>query len=159
MTAGELETLCDPAAPPVIASAPGDQQCDAERRAALRERARELREQAQRLLAQSDALAKVVKDYTRHDLQDQSQRSRKDSMQRSAYARLVARLGTMPVIEQAKGIIMVQSRCGEADAFDILRRVSQRCNVPVRDLAAQLVAKTAQSSTEVRASSESGIKH
>jgi AmiR/NasT family two-component response regulator len=48
----------------------------------------------------------------------------------------------MPVIEQAKGIIMAQSRCGQAEAFDLLRRASQRGNVPVRDLAAQLVAKT-----------------
>src|SRR5262249_40819792 len=51
---------------------------------------------------------------------------------------------SMPVIEQAKGIIMAQSRCGEAQAFDLLRRASQRSNVPVRELAAQIVAKAAQ---------------
>jgi AmiR/NasT family two-component response regulator len=50
----------------------------------------------------------------------------------------------MPVIEQAKGIIMAQSQCGDAQAFDLLRRASQRANVPVRELAAQIVAKTAQ---------------
>jgi AmiR/NasT family two-component response regulator len=63
-------------------------------------------------------------------------------LQRCEYARLLARLQTMPVIEQAKGIIMAQSHCGEAEAFDMLRRASQRSNVRVRDLAAQLVAKT-----------------
>jgi len=46
-------------------------------------------------------------------------------------------------IEQAKGIIMAQSACGDADAFDKLREASQRSNVPVRELAAQLVAKSA----------------
>jgi AmiR/NasT family two-component response regulator len=65
-------------------------------------------------------------------------------MQQSEYARLLARLETMPVIEQAKGIIMAQSHCGDAQAFDLLRRASQRSNVPVRELAAQIVAKTAQ---------------
>jgi AmiR/NasT family two-component response regulator len=52
----------------------------------------------------------------------------------------------MPVIEQAKGILIAQSRCGDAQAFDLLRRVSQRSNVPVRDLAAQIVATTEQGS-------------
>jgi AmiR/NasT family two-component response regulator len=52
-------------------------------------------------------------------------------------------LQTMPVIEQAKGIIMAQSRCAEAETFEILRRASQRSNVPVRELAAQIVAKAA----------------
>ena len=68
----------------------------------------------------------------------------RDLMQRSEHARLLTRLETMPVIEQAKGIIMAQSHCGHAQAFDLLRRASQRSNVPVRDLAAQIVAKTAQ---------------
>jgi AmiR/NasT family two-component response regulator len=48
----------------------------------------------------------------------------------------------MPVIEQAKGI-MSRSRCGQAQAFDMLRRASQRSNLPVRDLAARIVAKAA----------------
>lgn len=47
------------------------------------------------------------------------------------------------MIEQAKGIIMAQSGCGEAEAFDMLRRASQRSNVPVRELAARIVAQTA----------------
>ena len=69
--------------------------------------------------------------------------ARQALLQRSAYARLVARLQTMSVIEQAKGIIMAQSSCGDAEAFDMLRRASQRSNVPVRELAAQLVVKSA----------------
>jgi hypothetical protein len=68
----------------------------------------------------------------------------RDLLQRSEHARLLARLESMPLIEQAKGIIMAQSHCGDAQAFDLLRRASQRSNVPVRDLAAQIVAKTTQ---------------
>jgi len=77
-------------------------------------------------------------------LQRRSSPAGRDLMQRSEHARLLARLESMPVIEQAKGIIMAQSHCGDAQAFDLLRRASQRSNVPVRELAAQIVAKTAQ---------------
>jgi response regulator NasT len=47
----------------------------------------------------------------------------------------------MPVIEQAKGILMAQHGCGPDEAFDLLRRASQRFNVPVRVLAARLARK------------------
>jgi ANTAR domain-containing protein len=57
----------------------------------------------------------------------------------SAYARMQARLETMPVIEQAKGILMAQYRCPPEEAFELLRRASQRANVKVSDLAAQIV--------------------
>ena len=43
-------------------------------------------------------------------------------------------------IEQAKGVIMAQRGCSPDDAFDRLRRVSQRANIKVRDLANQVVA-------------------
>jgi hypothetical protein len=68
-----------------------------------------------------------------------------DRLRYSAYARLQARLATMPVIEQAKGIIMAECGWPEDQAFDALRRASQRENIKVRDLAAKLVATTAQS--------------
>jgi len=68
----------------------------------------------------------------------------RELLQRSPYARLRAQLETMPVIEQAKGILMAQSRCSDAEAFDLLRRASQRSNIPVRELAARLVASTAR---------------
>jgi len=50
-----------------------------------------------------------------------------------------AQLDIMPVIEQAKAILMAQQRCDPDEAFDLLRRASQRFNVPVRVLAARLV--------------------
>lgn len=63
----------------------------------------------------------------------------REVLRRSELARMRAQLGSMPVIEQAKGIIMMQSGCGEAEAFDYLRQASQRLNRPVRDLAAHIV--------------------
>jgi len=67
----------------------------------------------------------------------------------SPYARLVARLASAPVIEQAKGIVMAQAGSGDEQAFDVLRRASQRLNVPVRELAAQVVARAAQREVRV----------
>jgi hypothetical protein len=49
-------------------------------------------------------------------------------------------MASMPVIEQAKGIIMATYGWPEDQAFEALRRVSQRENVKVRDLAARIVA-------------------
>jgi len=48
----------------------------------------------------------------------------------------------MPVIEQAKGIIMAKTGRPEAEAFNMLRQVSQRRNLPIRDLAAWIIAST-----------------
>jgi hypothetical protein len=71
-------------------------------------------------------------------------RSERELMQRSAFARLQARLDSMPVIEQAKGILMAQAGCQPDEAFDILRRASQRSNVKVRDLASEIVRRAAE---------------
>lgn len=74
-------------------------------------------------------------------------RSGANPMRFSAYARLQARLASMPVIEQAKGILMAQFGWPEDQAFDALRRTSQRENIKVRDLAAKIVATAAQSAS------------
>jgi hypothetical protein len=47
----------------------------------------------------------------------------------------------MPVIEQAKGIVMAREGCGPEEAFDLLRRASQRGNVKVHVMAAALVGQ------------------
>jgi hypothetical protein len=112
-----------------------------DRATAAQSRAQQLHEQARILLAQTQVLAQAVEDSARARLRGQPFRVRRNLLQRSEYARLLARLETMPVIEQAKGILMAQSRCGDAEAFDLLRRASQRSNVAVRELAAQIVAK------------------
>ena len=75
-------------------------------------------------------------------------RSEREILHDSAYARLQARLDTMPVIEQAKGILMAQQRCGPDEAFDLLRRASQRANVKVSVLAAQMVEQIASPGPE-----------
>jgi ANTAR domain len=59
----------------------------------------------------------------------------------AAYVRLLARLESMPVIEQAKGILMAQSRCTPDEAFAMLRAASQRSNVRVKDLAEEIVGR------------------
>jgi len=45
------------------------------------------------------------------------------------------------VIEQAKGIIMGDRRCGADEAFAILTKISQDSNRKLRDVAAALVAQ------------------
>lgn len=58
---------------------------------------------------------------------------------------LLKRLESQGPIEQAKGIIMAQTRCDPDQAFEILRRASQRSNTKLRLLADELVARTAAS--------------
>lgn len=70
-------------------------------------------------------------------------RPQREILRSSAFARLQARLETMPVIEQAKGILMAQHRCGPDEAFDLLRRASQSANVRISVLAARMVEQVA----------------
>jgi hypothetical protein len=46
---------------------------------------------------------------------------------------------TRLIIEQAKGVLMARNGVGSEEAFVLLRRLSQRLNVPVRELARTLV--------------------
>ena len=73
-----------------------------------------------------------------------------DRLRYSAFARLQARMASMPVIEQAKGIIMARYGWPEEEAFDAIRRASQRENVKVRELAASVVARTVRSAAARR---------
>jgi hypothetical protein len=135
----------------VIVSHPGAAQPDTElddlladtiaQAAAACARSQELQQWTTHVLTKARAVQRTSAQARR---QRRSSQAGRDLMRRSEHARLLARLETMPVIEQAKGIIMAQSHCGHAQAFDLLRRASQRSNVPVRDLAAQIVARTAQ---------------
>ena len=68
-------------------------------------------------------------------------RSERETLHEAAYARLLARLHTMPVIEQAKGIVMAESRCSPDEAFAMLRAASRRSNKKVRDLAEEIVSR------------------
>ena len=72
-------------------------------------------------------------------------RSQRQVLHDSAFARLLAKQETMAVIEQAKGIIMAMRRCGPEEAFDLLRQASQRTNVKLHVLAAQIVEQMASS--------------
>lgn len=104
----------------------------------------ELRWRAQAALHRARALVDANTQLMRRLEQTRARPSRDELLQASPYARMAARLETMPRIEQAKGIIIAQTGCSPAEAFDRLRQASQRLNVPVRDLAARIVAKAAE---------------
>ena len=59
----------------------------------------------------------------------------------SRSARLEALLASLPVIEQAKGVLMARQGCDADQALDLLCRAAQRSNLPVRELAEQIVTK------------------
>lgn len=92
--------------------------------------------------AQRLAEARVRLMQTRQELA--AGRARRQHLHDLAIARLMAQLETMPVIEQAKGILMAQCGCSAEDAFDMLRRASQRSNVRVSELAAKIVERTSR---------------
>lgn len=50
-------------------------------------------------------------------------------------------LASRAVIERAKGVLIARERCGEDEAFDILRRASQRENRKLREIAEEIVAR------------------
>jgi GAF domain-containing protein len=54
-----------------------------------------------------------------------------------------AAMQSRAVIEQAKGIIMVERRCSADEAFVTLAKISQNSNRKLRDVAAALVARAA----------------
>jgi hypothetical protein len=79
-------------------------------------------------------------------MQRQPEASRQELLTVSPLARLRARLATMPVIEQAKGVLIAEQGCDADEAFDLLRQASQRSNVPVHVLAEQIVGRARQHS-------------
>jgi hypothetical protein len=91
---------------------------------------------------QARASAQVIRDKVRKG------RSQREILHDSAFARLQAKQETLAVIEQAKGIVMAQQRCGPDEAFDLLRQVSQRTNIKLNLLAAQIVENVAPSDND-----------
>jgi GAF domain-containing protein len=55
---------------------------------------------------------------------------------------LTAAMASRAVIEQAKGILMAAQHCTADEAFDLLRRASQRENRKLREIAIDMVART-----------------
>jgi hypothetical protein len=94
--------------------------------------------QAQRLEAARTQLQSIVEWI-------ETGRPQREVLRESAFARMHARLDSLPVIEQAKGILMAQQQCGPVEAFDLLRWASQRANVRVYQLAAEVVGHLASS--------------
>jgi hypothetical protein len=69
------------------------------------------------------------------------------------------RLASQPIIEQAKGMIMASTRCDEAEAFDILRRASQRANIKLREVARQVVQNNGAPPINGRSPTRSSVTH
>jgi hypothetical protein len=123
--------------------------------------ARAARKQAQLLARELAASRRRTRENLRH-IQDawgetarlqatrQASRTDQEQLRYSAYARLQARLASMPVIEQAKGILMAQYGWPEDLAFEALRRLSQRENIKVRELAVAIVARATRSAPAQR---------
>jgi hypothetical protein len=65
----------------------------------------------------------------------------------AANAKLEAALETRNVIGEAKGLLMAWQNIDSDEAFDILRRASQRTNRKARDIAADMVARVYHPST------------
>jgi hypothetical protein len=78
---------------------------------------------------------------------DQIRRCRlqRETLRNSSPAWRQAEPACIPVIEQAKGIVMAQQGCRPEEAFDLLYRASQRANVRVHELAIQIVEYLAAS--------------
>jgi GAF domain-containing protein len=55
---------------------------------------------------------------------------------------LRAALSSRSVIDQAMGIIIGMQHCTPKEAFDVLRTASQNRNIPLREVASELVART-----------------
>ncbi|MEY2477894.1 MAG: hypothetical protein QOG87_3209 [Actinomycetota bacterium] len=69
--------------------------------------------------------------------------------QRSLVQHLEEALKNRPVIEQAKGMIMAREGVTADEAFDVLRRASQRQNRKLRDIAVEIVERAlARSGTD-----------
>ncbi|MFD1150656.1 ANTAR domain-containing protein [Saccharothrix hoggarensis] len=68
-------------------------------------------------------------------------RSREKSVDPSAQIdQLREALSTQPVIEQAKGMLMLVRGWTAAEAFDALREISQHTNIKLHDVAGIIVA-------------------
>ena len=53
-------------------------------------------------------------------------------------------LSSRSVIDQAIGIVIGMQHCSPSEAFDVLRTVSQNRNIPLREVATELVARTSE---------------
>jgi hypothetical protein len=89
--------------------------------------------------AEATARARAVRDQVRRC------RSQREMSRDSAAAWRRAGLTCIPLIEQAKGIVMARQQCGPVEAFDLLHLASQRANIRVQVLAEQVVEHLASS--------------
>jgi GAF domain-containing protein len=82
-------------------------------------------------VALGEALAAHITAALSHAESCRGHRTRAENLERA--------MTTRSVIEQAKGMIMVQRKCSAGAAFDVLRQISMEENVRLADVATQLV--------------------
>jgi GAF domain-containing protein len=63
---------------------------------------------------------------------------------RALAEQLTEAIASRGVIEQAKGVIMVATRCSADDAFDVMTRVSQRSHRKLRDVAQDIMTRAVE---------------
>jgi two-component system, response regulator / RNA-binding antiterminator len=80
---------------------------------------------------------------------------RRNHQMASEIAQLRTALSSRLVIEQAKGIVMMQQRCGPDEAFERMRRTARSARRPLRDVAVQIIA-TANGSIRPASADEVG---
>jgi hypothetical protein len=66
-------------------------------------------------------------------------RARRAPLHDAAYARLATRLATLPLVEQAKGILVAQIGCSSQEAGDVLRIAARGSETKLRELAAKII--------------------
>jgi hypothetical protein len=94
---------------------------------AVLDQAQELTGETRELVAQARVVAQASADSRRARVQGEPPRLRPEVLRRSEHARLLAQLETMPVIEQAKGIIAIMPAMAAAP---------RGCVSPARDVGA-----------------------
>lgn len=122
---------------------PGDSDIDVSL-AVLRQRAEEAVERAAQLIARQRELIEARP--KRAGNGDSKHRAIVEELT-SEVRNLRRALESRAVIEQAKGILISQSRCSEDEAFELLRKASQRSNRKLHDIAVELVTRHQQKPT------------
>lgn len=81
------------------------------------------------------------------EIQARQEQAEKDSLRSppaSLSTRLQAQLVSMPVVEQAKGVLMAQQGCDADQAYDLLCKVAERSGMAIYALAEQIIKKAQQ---------------
>src|SRR5438105_8986445 len=106
-----------PGPPPRPRKGPGPPVKEAEQQDSIQARAERAWQDAKDAWARAQAI---------QARREAGERTRREPRTVPLSARLQAQLASLPVIEQAKGVLMARTGCDADQAFDLLRRAAQR---------------------------------